>query len=79
MDAGSIGERNMLWEKYQNMNDHDKLTEIGVQVEIMQTKLTTVCMKTESYGDRITRLETIVAVVAGVVALGLPLIVMFIR
>jgi hypothetical protein len=64
-------------EKYQNMNDHDKLTEIGVQVEIMQTKLTTVCTKTEEYGQRITRLETIIAVVAGVVAVGLPAVAVF--
>jgi len=66
-------------DKYQNMNDHDKLTEIGVQVEIMQTKLTTVCTKTEEYGMRVTRLETIVAVVAGVVAVGLPLVVVFLN
>ena len=66
-------------EKYQNMNDHDKLTEIGVQVEIMQTKLTTVCTKTEEYGTRVTRLETIVAVVAGVVGVGLPLIAVFLH
>lgn len=79
MDPGSIGERDALWEKYQHMDDHDKLTEIGVQVEIMQAKLTTVCVKNESYGDRITRLETIVAVVAGVVGLGLPLIVFFVH
>jgi hypothetical protein len=68
-----------LREKYQNMDDHDKLTEIGVQVEIMQTKLTTVCTKTEEYGMRITRLETIVAVVAGVVGIGLPLIAVFLH
>jgi hypothetical protein len=43
----------------------------------MQTKLTTVCTKTESYGDRITRLETIVAVVAGVVGVGLPVVAVF--
>lgn len=66
-------------EKYQNMNDHDKLTEIGVQVEIMQTKLTTVCTKTEEYGMRVTRLETIVAVVAGVVGVGLPLVALWIH
>ena len=66
-----------LREKYQKMNDHDKLTEIGVQVEIMQTKLTTVCTKTEEYAQRITRLETIVAVVAGVVAVGLPIVAVF--
>lgn len=79
MDPGSIGERDALWEKYQHMDDHDKLTEIAVQVEIMQTKLTTVCTKTESYGDRITRLETIVAVVAGIVAVGLPLVALLIH
>jgi len=62
-----------LREKYQKMNDHDKLTEIGVQVEIMQTKLTTVCTKTEEYGTRITRLETIMTVVAAVVVVGIPL------
>jgi hypothetical protein len=66
-------------EKYQKMDDHDKLTEIGVQVEIMQTKLTTVCTKTETYGDRITRLETIVAVVAGVVGIGLPVVALFFK
>ena len=68
-----------LREKYQNMDDHDKLTEIGVQVENMQGKLTTICVKTEEYGTRITRLETIVAVVAGVVGVGLPLIAVFLH
>jgi len=68
-----------LWEKYGKMDDHDKLTEIGVQVEIMQGKLTTICTKVDDYGTRLTRLETIVAVVAGVVGLGLPLVVVFLR
>lgn len=61
-----------LWEKYRKMDDHDKLTEIGVQVEIMQTKLTNICTKVEDYGMRLTRLETIVAVVAAGVVVGVP-------
>jgi len=68
-----------LREKYGNMDDHDKLTEIGVQVENMQGKLTTICTKVDDYSARLTRLETIVAVVAGVVALGLPLVALFLH
>jgi len=68
-----MDEHKELWEKYQNMDDHDKLTEIGVQVEIMQAKLTTICNKTEDHGIRLTRLETIVAVVAAGVVVGVPL------
>ena len=69
-----MDDHEQLWEKYQNMNDHDKLTEIGVQVEIMQAKLTNICTKVEEYGTRITRLETIVTIVAGGVIIGVPLL-----
>jgi len=62
-----------LWEKYRKMDDHDKLTEIGVQVEIMQEKLTTICTKVEEHGTRITRLETIVTIVAAGIVVGIPL------
>lgn len=64
-----------LWEKYRKMDDHDKLTEIGVQVEIMQQKLTTICTKVEEHGTRITRLETIVTIVAAGIVVGIPLVI----
>jgi len=64
-----------LWEKYRKMDDHDKLTEIGVQVEIMQEKLTTICTKVEEHGTRITRLETIVTIVAAGIVVGIPLVI----
>ena len=64
-----------LWEKYGKMDDHDKLTEIGVQVEIMQEKLTTICTKVEEHGTRITRLETIVTIVAAGIVVGIPLVI----